>query len=187
MSLNLVVLLTIVSAGDVVRYLVPGLAALAAHIDQSEISIIEIIWPIRDKYWDQATNQRRVLPEHGELLVEHPLELVGRHVGHALVGLQTLQLDQSEISVVSCDLSEASITWSRHQSSSSSVSTASRTLVPSSEVNKLHFRYLHAEYCQLFDIFPLRHRNNSKMWLFWNYISDMMKYNLSCFQLLNFI
>ena len=99
MSLNLVVLLTIVSAGDVVRYLVAGLAALAAHIDQSEISI-EVIWPIRDKYWDQATNQRRVLPEHGELLVEHPLELVGRHVGHALVGLQTLQLDQSEISIV---------------------------------------------------------------------------------------
>ena len=99
MSLNLVVLLTIVSAGDVVRYLVPGLAALAAHIDQSEISI-EVIWPIRDKYWDQATNQRRVLPEHGELLVEHPLELVGRHVGHALVGLQTLQLDQSEVSIV---------------------------------------------------------------------------------------
>ena len=147
-------------------------------------------------HWN-LTNKSRVLPEHGELLVEHPLELVGRHVGHALVGLQTLQLDQSEISVVSCDqseisivscdLSEASITWSRHQSSSSSVSTASRTLVPSSEVNKLHFRYLHAEYCQLFDICPLRHRNNSKMWLFWNYISDMMKYNLSCFQLLNFI
>ena len=41
------------------------------------------------------------LGEHRELLVEHPLELVGRHVGHALVGLQTLQLDQSEISIVS--------------------------------------------------------------------------------------
>ena len=39
MSLNLVVLLTIVSAGDVVRYLVAGLAALAAHRDQSEISV----------------------------------------------------------------------------------------------------------------------------------------------------
>ena len=39
MSLNLVILLTVVSAGDVVRYLVAGLAALAAHGDQSDISI----------------------------------------------------------------------------------------------------------------------------------------------------
>ena len=54
MSLNLVVLLTIVSAGDVVRYLVAGLAALT---------------------------------EHTQLLVQHPLELVCRHVGNTLVGL----------------------------------------------------------------------------------------------------
>ena len=44
-------MLTIVGAGNVVRYLVARLAALA---------------------------------EHAELLVKHPLELVSRHVRHAL-------------------------------------------------------------------------------------------------------
>ena len=58
---------TIVSAGDVVRYLVSGLAALA---------------------------------EHTQLLVQHPLELVGCHVGDALVCLQTLQLVQAPVQLL---------------------------------------------------------------------------------------
>ena len=58
---------TIVSAGDVVRYLVSGLAALA---------------------------------EHTQLLVQHPLELVGCHVGDALVCLETLQLVQAPVQLL---------------------------------------------------------------------------------------
>ena len=58
---------TIVSAGDVVRYLVAGLAALA---------------------------------EHTQLLVQHSLELVGGHVGDALVCLETLQLVQAPVQLL---------------------------------------------------------------------------------------
>ena len=144
--------------------------------DQSETSI-EIKQPIRDEYYLNTESS----------LLSIRLNLLAA-MSDTLLWVCRLSSWTNQRSVLwPSDQSEASITWSRHQSSSSSVSTASRTLVPSSEVNKFHFIFLHAEYCQLFDISPLRHRNNSKMWLFWNYISDMMKYNLSCFQLLNFI
>ena len=59
--------LTIVSAGDVVGNLVPGLAALT---------------------------------EHTQLLVQHPLELVRRHVGDTLMGLEALQLVQTPVQLL---------------------------------------------------------------------------------------
>ena len=40
------------------------------------------------------------LTEHGQLLVQHPLELVGRHVRDALVGLQRLQLVQTPVQLL---------------------------------------------------------------------------------------
>ena len=40
------------------------------------------------------------LTEHGQLLVQHPLELVGRHVRDTLVGLETLQLVQTPVQLL---------------------------------------------------------------------------------------
>ena len=40
------------------------------------------------------------LTEHRQLLVQHPLELVGRHVRDALVGLQRLQLVQTPVQLL---------------------------------------------------------------------------------------
>ena len=154
MSLNLVVLLTIVSAGDVVRYLVAGLAALAAHIDQSEISI-ETIWPIRAEYYLNTESSLLSIRLNLLAAMSDTLLWVCRLSSWTNQRSVLCHVTSQRSVLWPSDQSEASITWSRHQSSSSSVSTASRTLVPSSEVNKLHFRYLHAEYCQMFDISPL--------------------------------
>ena len=138
--------------------------------DQSETSI-EIKRPIRDEYY--LNTESSLLSIRLNLLAAMSDTLLwvcrlsswtNQRSVLSHVTNQRSELwpsDQSEISIVTiwpigdqyCDQSEASITWSRHQSSSSSVSTASRTLVPSSEVNKLHFRFLHTENCQLFDSF----------------------------------
>ena len=50
------------------------------------------------------------LKEHRELLVEHPLELVGRHVGHAPVCLHGLQLVQAPVQLLQGLNSQADIT-----------------------------------------------------------------------------
>ena len=42
------------------------------------------------------------LTEHTQLLVQHSLELVGGHVGHALVGLEALQLVQAPVQLLQC-------------------------------------------------------------------------------------